>query len=92
MNYETKIVFKMVSFLICLAVVVVVGRAFLETKIDSVQVVCKVDGTVVYEGPSCGINVISSGNTTRVDVKGGFLYLLPKAYYVSHNVELKGVR
>ena len=57
---------------------------------DNVPVVCKVEGIVVYSGPSAGIKVLSTGDTTKVDIKGGFLYWFPKKYYVSHNVSLMG--
>ena len=60
--------------------------------IDNIPIVVKVDGKTVYEGTSAGASVGSSGATTRVSIRGGFLYLFPKAYYVSHNVEVVGVK
>lgn len=57
---------------------------------QNVPMVVKQNGKVIYEGRSKCVNVISSGDTTRVDVKGGFLCLFPKAYYVGKDIEAIG--
>lgn len=59
---------------------------------DNVPVTVKVNKVLVYEGPSAGVDVRSSGANTTVSVSGGFLYLFPKAYYVSSDVELIGIK
>ena len=60
------------------------------TFFDNVPVVCVVEGKEVYRGTSAGISVHSTGDTTTVEVSGGFLYLFPKAYYTSHDVKMTG--
>ena len=76
---------------IVVVICLVLGLLAIDVKFfDNVPVVCKVDGAVVYRGPSAGIGVSSGGDTTVVGVSGGFLYLFPRARYVSKNVELIG--
>lgn len=67
---------------------VILGLETIHYVVESVPVRCKVDGNLVYEGRSACINVTSSGASTTVSVKGGFLCLFPKQYFVSKNVEL----
>lgn len=58
--------------------------------LDNVPVTIKVDGKEVYSGPSYAAEIESSGATTKVKISGGYLYLFPKAYYVSNHVEVVG--
>ena len=60
--------------------------------IQNVPTKCWVDGKLIYDGISAGINVLSTGRTTKVDIKGGFLYLFPKEFYVSDDVKLEGFK
>lgn len=60
--------------------------------VENVPTTCYVDGQMVYQGSSAGITVESSGYATKVMIKGGFLYFFPKAYYVSKDVRLEGVK
>lgn len=62
----------------------------INTYFDNVPTKCFVNNKLVYDGPSCGIHVESSGNTTTVGTHTGFLYMFPKKYYVSNNVVLNG--
>ena len=78
--------------LLCIALLVVGFQAVNVTCFENVPVKCYVDGNLVYDGISAGINVLSTGRTTRVDIKGGFLYFFPKAFYVSNNVKLEGIK
>ena len=65
-------------------------KLFENTFVDNVPSIVKVDGKIVYEGTSAGFDTGSEGANTSVVVKGGFLYMFPKAYYVSKNVEVIG--
>ena len=62
------------------------------TFVDNIPSVVKVDGRVVYEGSSAGFDAESAGANTTVTVRGGFLFMFPKAYYVSNDVEVIGVK
>lgn len=72
----------------------VVGMIFIQCInikfIDNVPTKVLVDGSLVYEGPSVGVVIDSSGANTTVSVKGGFLYMFPQKYYVSKDVKLIG--
>lgn len=83
---------KLAGILLMIVAVVlfIISLRVMDIQIQSVPIKCFVDNVLVYDGPSVGINVTSTGRTTRVDIHGGFLYLLPKAYYVSDNVRLAG--
>ena len=56
--------------------------------IDNVQIEVIVDGEIVYSGASAGCSMKSTGSSTQVNVMGGFLYLFPRAYYVSEDVKV----
>lgn len=75
-----------------IVLVIVICQAINITCVDNVPVICTVDGKVVYDGISAGIIAQSSGDTTSILVRGGFLYLFPKAFYVSHDVHMTGTK
>lgn len=65
------------------------GLSFIDLRFfKNVPVSCWIDGKKVYEGISAGIDIKSAGANTIVKINGGFMYLFPKAYYVSNNVVL----
>ena len=67
------------------------GIKIVEIKcFENVPVKCWVDKRLVYDGLSAGIDVKSTGDTTRVDITGGFFFMFPKENYVSHDVKLEG--
>jgi hypothetical protein len=76
-------------FLILIIIVIV---SAINYSIQDVPMVVKQNKKIIYEGRSACVNVISTGDTTRVDVKGGFLCLFPKAYYVGKNIEAIGIK
>lgn len=86
----TKIEITIVSAGILLMLAVLLGGTFIRNKMDNVPVRVAYQGRVIYEGPSCGVVVTSAGDTTTVKIKGGFLYLFPKAYYSGHGVTMEG--
>lgn len=60
------------------------------TFVDNIPSVVKVDGKTVYKGTSAGFDIKSSGANTTITIRGGFLYMFPKAYYTSSKVEIIG--
>ena len=87
---------KTVAWIAFWLVALIAGIIFcvqgIHVLVDNVPVEVRVNGDLVYKGRSAGVEVASSGANTTVAVFGGFLYMFPRAYYVSNDVELIGVK
>ncbi len=68
--------------------VIVFGIQAIHLFSDNVPVVCLVDGKEVHRGRSYEVDLNSRGANTQVTIRGGFMYLFPVRYYVSHDVDV----
>lgn len=75
-------------FLLVVGLVLIIKGIGLAT--DNVPITVTVDGKKVYNGISGCVNVNSTGATTQVTVRGGFMCFFPKAYYVGKNIVVTG--
>ena len=79
-----------VCLLIAIGVAVLIIIRMVQIGVNPALVVF-VDGNKIYSGSAACVDVKSAGDNTRVDVYGGFLCALPRAYYVSKNVRIENV-
>ena len=59
---------------------------------DNVPITVYKGEQIVYSGTSACVSVRSSGDTTTVKIGRGPWCLLPKAYYVGHDIQIAGSR
>lgn len=79
-----------IGFLIATVAFIFLPIKALSLIFDNVPVIVKVGEKEVYKGISACVNVTSTGDTTRVDISGGFLCMFPVAYYVGKDIQLIG--
>ena len=85
--------FVIIVFFVLTVVSILTINYYAQTKFtDNVPVVCTVNGKIVYKGISARLEVRSAGMATKVRIKEGFLLLFTKAYYVSDNVKIEGIK
>lgn len=87
--------FEKLIIVICFVIVIgtmIIAVRYIDIFIDNVPIVVTVDNKIVFEGKSYLCMVESTGDTTKVTIHNGFLGLLPKAYYVSDNVKVEGMK
>ena len=75
---------SIIIFLIILACTTLNGISY---AVGNVHLKITKDGKEIYNGRSACVNVKSAGDTTRVDISGGFLCMFPKAYYTGRDIE-----
>lgn len=68
----------------------VIGVSAIDYWVDNIPTKCWVEGKLVFDGRSACVNVKTSGASTTVVVKTGFLCMFPAEYYVSNDVKLVG--
>ena len=59
---------------------------------DNVPITVTVRGEKVFEGKSYMVDVVSTGDTTKVTIFGGFMWLIPQAYYVGKDIVITGTK
>lgn len=81
----------LLAFILIISVGFILGAQCLNITLQP-TVSVTVDGEVVFEGSAAGVVIESSGATTKVQTGKGFLYLLPKAKYVSSDVHIEPLK
>jgi len=85
--------FVIIEFIALTLFLIVTINYYAQIKItNNVPVVCTVNGKIVYKGISARLEVKSAGMATKVRIKEGFLLLFTKAYYVSDDVKIEGIK
>jgi len=79
-----------VAVFFALFLIFIVGKAIDLAYIDNVPMTITQNGTVIYQGISGCVDVISGGDTTQVQTYDGFLCLFPKSWYGGLNIEVYG--
>lgn len=83
-------IFALIVIIPIIAAILFTIVQFININFQNIPVKCYVDNTLIYDGISAGIETKTNGAMTDVTISGGFLYLFPKARYISSNVKLVG--
>ena len=77
-------------FFVMLGLLIIGVRYTDISYVNNVPVEVTKDNITIYEGINGCISVSSSGDTTSVTIKDGFLCMFPKEYYVGQNIRVEG--
>jgi hypothetical protein len=92
MSDVARAVILVVGMFICVAIflflVVLVVQVINIKYFENIPIIVKVDNKIVYDGISAGVSIDSSGANTSVTISKPPLYILPKAHYISRDVEI----
>ena len=67
---------------------VVLAVAYLDYKLHEYPITITQNGAVIYKGIKSCVEIASSGDTTTIYIRKGFLCLFPKSTLVSKNIEV----
>ena len=80
----------LIGIALCVFLVIICVCA-IDYKLHDFPVEITQDGNVMYRGIMSCVDVASSGDTTTIQIKEGFLCLFPKSVILGRGIEIKSL-